>query len=1150
MVSRREKLSRSFFRTREQTFHKQVALLTSANLSQVEIAAVIEANHGPSIYDRLYSHPLAQDNSENFENILARIEGVSSPELKNRQDLNGLIKSSDSSNPYKRMYFNGAARRRSLFGSTSESETDIGKQKFTLERLGLHSADSSTDDEKKPEVRFRNKKTLDRRRKAQDSKLLDSSSSDERWKSPRGRSLRQMERDMGDKSLSEDSDDLLPLPKSDNSSRVNAIYSDSDSETSLKDDKSSSSQHILKTKGELKAFTGVPKIDKENKGREKGDKSPRTDKSKNSPDGKYLKKSRRDLSNDDEENRDDKENIKSSKKGFDPSDLIVPQRQAAKKASENLKCFQGKRDENFVLTDDLNKIDKSKDNDRFDKVKNKMKSKSKSIREDRAKGSDIFDFDHSDKDEGSDILAYVPQRQAAKKAAETIKCGLKPSEEAKFLEKKKEEPKKGTEKLRRTALGSKSPRSSKLSSSSSSSSTSTSSSSSSSSSSESDEEPRKSIFDPEPKKKTDDSPFLDKGQSKQSDDGKKFKKAPDKKLKTSDGRPEIEFQPPAFEGEESSRKRCLGDRVGSSSTRSGNFVSNSIGSSSTDSDRRKRKSITEFEERCETRGKSSSLTPKKTSKEVDLDLRHAKSTPRKPNKLDKLFESLREKKEDESLKKKDEQPLKRGPGRPRKDVLKKPEDGKMDESKPLSEVKNDKIRDHRDKFIPIGGDEKLDDKSKVKPMPKSVKKALRLLDENSSPEEVKKDSESARKVEEKPIENSEIITGSDVSNKNYDKDKFRRCSTISISDKTDLDNEAKLGNNLKNNDHSNIINDITSSDVNVDGKSELTLPNLVDDKDEKHSPTLDDSARSNFTLELGLSEGAEPKKISSRTSSLGVSIYQQRSIFSPQTSNRDQLSDIVDFEHDMLAVDETVHQDPRPLPLFNFNNEFLFKEDSKEDSKRETYNLVEKLRMDYAKKSTNHQEVSSPVTVLDETPSSEIKQEKVAEVKAQESVQSVASDAVADTRVPVPPAENPTDGFNQSPAYGKGPPPTPGYHLEPQSAVPPYVGDSGKFTPSSQDGVLPIGKGVDSPGYSSQKPGQTQELPHQRFSDGQGVVNQNLCESPGRYPSARPGFDSVDPYENFYDSCANMQHDPNSVSTYFSHAIFPWCIRENSNTTN
>jgi hypothetical protein len=66
MVSRREKLSRSFFKMREQTFHKQISVLADMkshhrhNDDQMQnyetvIMAVLAANHGSCIYDQLYS---------------------------------------------------------------------------------------------------------------------------------------------------------------------------------------------------------------------------------------------------------------------------------------------------------------------------------------------------------------------------------------------------------------------------------------------------------------------------------------------------------------------------------------------------------------------------------------------------------------------------------------------------------------------------------------------------------------------------------------------------------------------------------------------------------------------------------------------------------------------------------------------------------------------------------------------------------------------------------------------------------------------------------------------------------------------------------------------------------------------------------------
>lgn len=80
MVSRREKLSRSYFRLREQTFHKQVAILSLTDLhknaSSTEISALHDANHGPNIYDVTYSR--SEASKEGFEQIIQLIGGVQS----------------------------------------------------------------------------------------------------------------------------------------------------------------------------------------------------------------------------------------------------------------------------------------------------------------------------------------------------------------------------------------------------------------------------------------------------------------------------------------------------------------------------------------------------------------------------------------------------------------------------------------------------------------------------------------------------------------------------------------------------------------------------------------------------------------------------------------------------------------------------------------------------------------------------------------------------------------------------------------------------------------------------------------------------------------------------------------------------------------
>ena len=85
MVSRMEKISRSFLKLREQILEKQLALLADEEpqnqMSLAEMSAVIEANHGPSVYDKMLSHPDAEQYShDDFEVIISRIAG----EIKDR----------------------------------------------------------------------------------------------------------------------------------------------------------------------------------------------------------------------------------------------------------------------------------------------------------------------------------------------------------------------------------------------------------------------------------------------------------------------------------------------------------------------------------------------------------------------------------------------------------------------------------------------------------------------------------------------------------------------------------------------------------------------------------------------------------------------------------------------------------------------------------------------------------------------------------------------------------------------------------------------------------------------------------------------------------------------------------------------------------
>jgi len=125
MVSRREKLQRSFVKLREQILEKQLSLLADENsaqhLSLMEMSAMLEANHGASVYDRLFSHSDAEVHSEtDFEMILARISGeITENSAQVRKD-----------NPYRKLATGTTADNQKavaykrIFSDTSASETD------------------------------------------------------------------------------------------------------------------------------------------------------------------------------------------------------------------------------------------------------------------------------------------------------------------------------------------------------------------------------------------------------------------------------------------------------------------------------------------------------------------------------------------------------------------------------------------------------------------------------------------------------------------------------------------------------------------------------------------------------------------------------------------------------------------------------------------------------------------------------------------------------------------------------------------------------------------------------------------------------------------------------------------------------------------
>lgn len=794
MVSRREKLSRNLLSLREQTFHKQVAVLSDSklNLSSAEVSAVQEANHGPSIYDRLYSYPDAPDLSTDFETMLSRIAGAVSPEKSNYTSL----KWSSRDNPYKKSYVNGSMRYSSM-SSSSDLE---------LKPPRLISSEQSSMDEAKLIKSVLNKHKLKEKRlnkkRSKTKHSTDSSTEEEndkiktKWNTSPNKKLLQIENQFG----SDDSEELL-LPKlsSKRPTKVNNIYSDSDSELSAKEDNPS----YTRTKAAVKEFSQTKSKNKTIK-----EKTASVSKSKETFFEKDTKKTKKD-------------DIKSN--STVPSELIVPQRQAAKKATESIHRVHSKHDE---ILNDKKSPEKliSTHKKSPERVGSNVKSPDKhSTKVSKTKNTEKLSSVEKESDP-QDLFGFVPQRQAAKKAIQGIKSGMtKPTEETKVPEPIKKEE---ATKSRRSTKSSLSSTSSSSSSSSSSSTSSTSSTStSSSSSSDSDTEPEKkskpidrvsplkevSKTKSPPKTKSwlsENKPIkISSSSSSESDKDQKVIRAPDKKLKTSDRRPEHGFQDPPPKREESRRESIGSDRC------------NTV--------------------QVITRG-DSSIRSDGNRKSSDRD--HVGTSTSQP-------------------------------------------DGFKLETKQSPHAAEDKEVEKK---------LKLDDGD------------LRVLKEdhglNINIQEVKNKNVT-------PVQHT-----SDKENKKTDELNLYLPGGHRLND---LKDENLLSSSF-----------LTRQDI------ERELVSNIDYDTKKFSSKMPFNCNNHFS-------------------------GSQRSIFSPQQCNKD-IPDF-DFDNDMLAVEQAANEegfgltrdtDVRNAPLsFTFNNEFLFKDDSKEVTARETLNLVEKLRLGITKKS-------------------------------------------------------------------------------------------------------------------------------------------------------------------------------------------------------
>ncbi|KAJ0184050.1 hypothetical protein K1T71_000473 [Dendrolimus kikuchii] len=1043
MVSRREKLSRSFFRMREQTFHKQVAVLSAEpNLSEQEVAAIVDANHGPSIYDKLYSHPNAPDHKNDFDDLLARIAPKDSGDEK--KDRNGLVKGSKSSNPYKKHYVNGSRRSGSMYSglSSEESTPEIGRPS----RIRGKANASSTEEEVKkpscspkkkisPKVKGKKspKKTERKKKKVPQSKaLVESSSEDEVIKSKmkkdrtRSKTLTQMEKEMTAGGIGQsgtDSDELMPIRSTRNNKFPVDIYSDSSEEVVTKTDHKTnkakqdkvkhdkiksekaksekspngndSQQSLPRTKAAMKEFIPTQPEKKTTSPAEEGKPAPK--KRGRKPSNKDKKPP---VKNESDDEAKDKENIKFLKQKDNPTDLIVPQRQAAKKASENMRSTATVKKEDPVTDKPVSGDDT--------KSKPKIKAKEKEIKDPPAKVNR-----RKCKEIEKEPISYVPQRQAAKKAAAHIKSGLgsKPVVlDTAENDKKKEVDKPETSK---SSLSKKDDtKNSKVSPKESSSSSSNSSSSSYTSSSSTDEEQEKpgikptakareikpstrqqSMFSPPGSRPTVDLPFLDKvsrplsstSASSDSDSSKGSdrsgsssppkrprrrrkrksassdaspRKAPDKKLKTSERRPECGVPSASVEGEESSRPndaRAATRARTRSTTSSGNMLNKSDARS-----RKPSKDDTTLIATGPIKTTKESSQPselptaerqedeeiKKASKDesdtVDCNKNDGKANivKKKPNSVsieDK--EKVVKSPHTETQTTVKESPKKTAEVKP-KTMLKR----RMSVKEPLSKERVASQEDTTEPVVKVRRMSRQEAHNSISECPSSspIKKVAALekpqLDsvEQKSPISTNDNYNDTNKhwvaKAPSPAVNPTPVEKPGGDEKYMTEDKLLDSE---LTDKTSVKMIAKIQANL--NENTMIKSPKTPMDArtleNIDGENPVV-------RAIRKRASLDNEKK--FIIQdASHVQGVEISKSAKIPST--VNHYPNRSMFSPQPKENEH------FGYEMVAIDDGFNHDEIMKP-FSTYPEFFFKEDSKEQGVQETLNLVDRLRMQLSSK--------------------------------------------------------------------------------------------------------------------------------------------------------------------------------------------------------
>ncbi|XP_077302362.1 PHD finger protein rhinoceros [Arctopsyche grandis] len=1011
MVSRREKLSRSYFRMREQTFHKQVAVLSGEHsLTPAVMSAVVEANHGPSIYDRLYSHPGAIDHKNEFDSILAQIAGVDS-EDDNRKDLNGVVQRTKSvENPYRRLYFNGSSRRSASiadYSGMSSGGESLHDREVRTQNKYRRPIYSTTDDEDAPSMSVSKKKASSKEKDSGDNNgktsekkktrssitsrsKNDSSSEDNAknsakkasWLPQRSTTLRQMEREMGSRPISgTESDELMPMrPMKKYKLPVN-IYSDSEcSDTNknedVNEDKSSnatsdSQQQPFRTKAAVKEFIPIPKgVGKSSA---------------------QMKKYKASASDEEVKNRG---NAKTAKNKDYPSDLIVPQRQAAKKASENMRSTTAN-----VKNKESNDSVEPKPGPAVEETKIKPKQKSKDKRKDvkdapskessgkkeskSLSSSDLFDFEKESEKDNQDILAYVPQRQAAKKAAEHIKSGMSkvPEGTTDDANKKKEPVAVETPKSKTSSpvKDDKKPRSRK----SSSSSTSSSSSYCSSSSSDDDDNTNrndvpkillevkkmypKSVLSPS---RSAILPFLDKGT-------KVLSSSSDSEA-DNDSHPTNRQSPPRSRKKSSSSPTQAPRATASSSRKISENKTRVIesvpecGANTSATEREKSSRTSSTASRVSTRTRTRSITGS------------GNLFDRKDSGQGKLVKG-------ETVVSVSKDSGEEAGGSTSKDSKENRESSKL----PFAQWKADKKLKHSkptesfntpdnssSEFKKYGNDSADENNSSEK-----------LTNSETSFEKSSKSHSSKGNSEEKSRNEADQYSATDekLTDRRVSIDFSQRSSSLPVYYMPNVASDPKKHSDNSNKDsgsdfdknQTKISSRITKGNNIVKSpKTPLHTDHKISEPSEGHTPRLQESRDKKSLLSDSLEKVSNETYTSDEIQDNGTHqvksvvttlTYPNRSIFSPPASKGTGCSELFDFENDIMAVESTAVDDDgfnisqsnedivkvQPLMSF-FSPDFFFKEDSKEDrGVRETLNLVEKLRMNLKMESKKSNAVNS-----------------------------------------------------------------------------------------------------------------------------------------------------------------------------------------------